>query len=90
MLDRLMRGMDTYLCAHQGFYGTLVSAEYGIRAYCLLTNFRPSLYNPVVGDRNRHCDSLFTQLNECTCHACWLQNMLVATSGQAMYRFRHK
>ncbi len=32
MIDRLMRGMDTYLFAHQGFHGTLVSAEYGIRA----------------------------------------------------------
>ena len=90
MIDRLMRGMDKYLVAHQGFHGTLVSAEYGIRAYCLVTNFRPSLYNPVVGDRNRHCASPFTQLNGFTYHECWLQNMLVATSGQAMYTFRHK
>ncbi len=43
MIDRFMRGMERYLFAHQSFHGTLVSAEYGIRAYCLLTNFRPSL-----------------------------------------------
>ena len=29
-----------------------------------------------------------TQLNGFTYHECWLQNMLVATSGQAIYRFR--
>lgn len=90
MIDRLMRGMDTYLWAHRGFHGTLISAEYGIRAYCLLTNFRPSTYNPVVGDINRHCPSPFTRLNQFTYHPCWLQNMLVATSGQAIYRFRYK
>ncbi len=90
MIDRLMRGMDKYLFAHQGFHGTLVSAEYGIRSYCLLTNFRPSMYNPTAGHINRNGESPFTQLNGFTYHTCWLQNMLVATSGQAVYRFRHK
>jgi hypothetical protein len=41
MVDRLMRGMDKYLFAKQDFHGTLVSAEYRTRSYCLLTNFRP-------------------------------------------------
>jgi len=90
MIDRLMRGMDKYLFAHQGFHGTLVSAEYGIRSYCVLTNFRPSTYNPIVGDINRNCDSPFTRLNGFTYHTCWLQNMLIATSGQAIYQFQHK
>jgi len=90
MVDRLMRGMDTYLVAHQGFHGTLASAEYGIRAYCLLTNFRPSPYNPRPGDANRQCASPFTQLNKTTYHECWLHNMLIATSGQAIYKFRYK
>jgi hypothetical protein len=90
MIDRLMRGMDKYLFAHQGFHGTLISAEYGIRSYCLLTNFRPSMYNPLAGDTNRDCASPFTQLNGFAYHTCWLQNMLVATSGQAIYRFRYK
>ncbi len=88
--DRLMRGMEKSLSAHQGFHGTLVSAAYGIRASCLLTNVRPSLSHPVVGTRNRNCQSPCTQLNGFTYHTCWLQNMLVATSGQAVYRFRHK
>jgi len=90
MVDRLMRGMDKYLFAHQGFHGTLVAAEYGIRAYGLLTNFRPSPYNPRQGEANRNCASPFTQLNKKTYHECWLHNMLIATSGQAIYRFRYK
>jgi hypothetical protein len=90
MVDRLMRGMDRYLFAHQGFHGTLSSAEYGIRSYCLLTNFRPFMYNPTSGDTPRNCESPFTRLNEFTYHECWLQNLLVATSGQAIYTFRYK
>ncbi len=90
MVDRLMRRMDKYLFAHQDFHGTLVSAEYGIRAYCLLTNFRPSMYNPSAGYANRDYTSPFKELNGFTYHDCWLQNMLVATSGQAIYRFQHK
>jgi hypothetical protein len=90
MVDRLMRGMDKYLSAHQGFHGTLASAEYGLRSYCLLTNFRPSMYNPRDGEANRNCDSPFTHLNGFTYHTGWLQNMMIATSGQSMYRFRRK
>jgi hypothetical protein len=90
MIDRLMRGMDKYLFAQQDFHGTLVSAEYGIRSYCVLTNFRPSMYNPIANYKSRDCDSPFKRLNGFTYDDCWLQNMLVATSGQAMYRFRHK
>ena len=90
MVDRLMRGMDRYLFAHQGFHGTLVSAEYGIRSYCLLTNFRPFMYNPTAGDTPRNCESPFTRLNEFTYHESWLQNLLIATSGQAIYQFRYK
>lgn len=90
MVDRLMRGLDKYLFAHQGFHGTLPSAEYGLRSYCLLTNFRPSMYNPRDGEANRNCDSPFTHLNGFTYHTCWLQNMMIATSGQSIYRFRRK
>jgi hypothetical protein len=90
MIDRLMRGMDKYLVAKQGFHGTLVSAEYGIRAYCLLTNFRPTAYNPIAHLREHDTGSPFEQFNGFTYHSCWLQNMLIATSRQEIYRFRHK
>jgi hypothetical protein len=90
MIDRLMRGMDKYLFAKQYFHGTLVSAEYGIRSYCLLTNFRPSIYNPIADYPSHDCDSPFKRLNGFTYHDCWLQNMLIATSRQEIYRFQHK
>lgn len=90
MIDRLMNGMDRYLFAKQYFHGTVVSAEYGIRSYCLLVNFRPSTYNPIAKSRSQDCDSPFKQLNEMTYHECWLQNMLIATSRQEKYRFQQK
>ena len=91
MIDRVMRGMDKYLFAKQYFHGTLVSAEYGIRAYCVLTNFRPMMYNPISeGHKIRDEESPFTRLNGFTYHECWLQNMLIATSRQEMYRFQQK
>ncbi|MCP4401534.1 MAG: hypothetical protein GY801_30080 [bacterium] len=90
MIDRLMRGMDTYLFATQSFHGTLVSAEDGIRSSCLLTNVRPSMYHPIANYPHHDCDSPFKRLHGFTYHDCWLQNMLIATSRQEMYRFQHK
>lgn len=90
MVDRLMRGMDKYLCAHQSFHGTLVSAEYGIRSYGLLTNFRPFMYNPVTGIKHIAPSTPFHELNGFTYPSCWLQNMLIATSKQGIYRFQQK
>ncbi len=90
MIDRLMQGMDKYLFAKPYFHGTLVSAEYGIRSYCLLSNFRPYAHNPSGGIKSTETRSPFTQLNGLTYHTCWLQNMLIATSRQEIYRFQHK
>ena len=90
MIDRLMQGMDKYLCAKQYFHGSLASAQYGVRAYCLLSNFRPYAYNPIAGYKNRDIHSAFEQLNGFTYHECWLQNMLIATSRQEIYRFQQK
>jgi len=90
MIDRLMKGMDKYLFAKQYFHGTLPSAQVGIRAYCLLSNFRPYAYNPIAGMKSKDTHSAFAQLNEFTYHDCWLQNMLVATSRQGIYRFQQK
>jgi hypothetical protein len=90
MIDRLMKGMDRYLFAKQYFHGTLISAEYGIRSYCLLSNFRPAISNPIAGYKSRDRGSPFEHMNGFTYHDCWLQNMLIATSRQAIYRFQHK
>jgi hypothetical protein len=88
MIDRLMRGLDKYLFAKQYFHGTLVSAEYGVRAYCLLSNFRP--YNPSTVKETEGSHSPFERLNGFTYHENWLENLLIATSRQEIYRFQHK
>jgi hypothetical protein len=90
MIDRLMRGRDKYLFAKQSFHGTLGAAERGIRAYCLLANFRPTAYNPIAYAPGRPTHSAFEQLNGFTYHDCWLQNLLIATSRQQIYRFQYK
>jgi hypothetical protein len=90
MLDRLMQGMDKYLFAKSYFHGTFPSAERGIRAYCLLTNFRPTAYNPIAHLRFRDKDSPFEQLNGFVYHDNWLHNLLIATSRQEIYRFQQK
>ncbi len=56
----------------------------------LWSNFRPYAYNPIAGYKERNTRSPFEQLNGFTYHDCWLQNMLVATSKQEIYRFQHK
>lgn len=90
MIDRLMQGMDKCLFAKSSFHGTLASAERGIRAYCLLTNFRPTAYNPIAHLKFRDKDSPFERLNGFTYHESWLQNLLIATSRQKIYRFQQK
>jgi hypothetical protein len=90
MIDRLMRGLDKYLFAKHYFHGTRASAERSVRAYCLLSNFRPAAYNPIAGYKSSATRSPFEQLNGFTYHDCWLQNLLIATSTQRIYRFQHK
>jgi hypothetical protein len=90
MLDRLMQGIDKYLFAKSYFHGTLISAERGIRAYGLLTNFRPLAYNPIAHMRERDTRTPFAQLNGFVYHDNWLHNLLIATSRQEIYRFQQK
>lgn len=82
MIDRLMQGMDRYLFAKSSFHGTLPSAERGIRAYCLLTNFRPLAYNPIAHVREQDKHTPFARLNGFVYHGNWLHNLLIATSQQ--------
>ncbi len=84
-----MQGLDKYLFATQYFHGTLASAEYGVRSYCLLTNFRPYAYNPTANPKAGK-RSPFEQVNGFTYQDCWLQNLLIATSRQEIYTFQQK
>ncbi len=88
MVDRLMQGMEKYLFAKQYFHGTPAAASDRIRAYCQLTNFRP--YNPTTRIRLHALETPFERLNGFTYHDSWLQNLLISTSTQSIYRFQHK
>ena len=83
-----MQGLDKYLFAKQYFHGTLSSAYDHVRAYCLLTNFRP--YNPITVNALPDRATPFERLNGFSYHENWLQNLLIATSTQPIYRFQHK
>ena len=88
MVDRLMHGLEKYLSAKQYFQGTLAAASDRVRAYCLLTNFRP--YNPKTISILHDIETPFERLNGFTYHDSWLQNLLISTSTQPIYRFQHK
>jgi len=82
MLDRLMDPLDRWLYATHYFHGHLMSAEYQIRAWALLHNFRP--YCPRADIRLLYL-SPFHKLNGFVYHDDWLQNFLVAASLGGRY-----
>ena len=82
MLDRLMDPLDRWLYAARYFHGHLMSAEYQIRAWALLHNFRP--FSPRADIRLLY-HSPFHHLNGFVYHDNWLHNLLVATSLGGRY-----
>ena len=88
MIDRLLDIMDRWLFARKWFHGKITSAEKGLRAFCLIHNFRPSCSTTVKKHYGQA--SPFERLNGFTYHNCWLQNMLIATSKQDIYIFQQK
>ena len=88
MIDRLLDTMDRWLFAKKWFHGKITSAEKGVRAFCLIHNFRPSC--PTTVKKHYGQASPFERLNGFTYHHCWLQNMLIATSKQDIYIFQQK
>jgi hypothetical protein len=82
MIDRQLDAFDRYLYDARYFHGHLMSAEYQIRAWALLHNFRPycpraKLCNPYL--------SPFHQLNGFVYHDNWLHNLLIASSLGGRY-----
>jgi len=83
-----MQGLDKYLFAKQYLHGTVTSAHDSVRSYCLLTNFRP--YNPTTAKTRNGRQTPFERINGWSYHTSWLQNLLIASSRQDIYRFQHK
>ena len=77
MIDRSMNDMDRFLFASKGFHGHLMTAEYRIRGWALLHNFRP--YCPRSKPSGTF-QSRAHRLNGYVYHDNWLHNLLVSSS----------
>ena len=81
-VDRHMDQLARWLDGMRMFHGHLMSAEFQVRAWALIHNFRP--YCPRA-DIRKEFFSPFHRLNDFVYHDNWLQNLLVSTSGQCTY-----
>lgn len=77
MIDRHMEPMDRYLDGCKYFHGHLMTAEYSVRAWALLHNFRPYCPRASVADRYQ---SPAHKLNGFVYHDNWLHNLLISAS----------
>ncbi len=87
MLERHMQPMTRCLYMARDFHGHRNTAHLLVRGWALLHNFLP--YCPRARARSGLPDvSPFHRLNQKLYRACWLQNLLVATSCQ--HEFFHQ
>ncbi len=82
MIDRLMAPMDRRLNNSHYFHGHLMSAEFQMRGWALIHNFRPYCPRSKIGEKYR---SPAHKLNGFVYHDNWLHNLLVSTSCQGFY-----
>ncbi len=87
MIDRHMEPMDRCLDSARYFHGHLMSAEFQIRAWALMHNFQH--YCPRSNIRKQY-QSPAHKLNRFVYHDNWLHNLLISTSGQAIYAHHRK
>jgi hypothetical protein len=81
-IDRLMVPLDRWLASMFMFHGHLMTAEFRVRAWALIHNFRP--YCP-RSDAAKDFISPAHQLNGFVYHDHWLHNLLISTSGGTIY-----
>ena len=87
MIDRHMEPMARYLDSARSFHGHLMSAEFQIRGWALMHNFRPYCPRSKI---SKQFQSPAHQLNGFVYHDNWLHNLLISTSGQAIYAHHRK
>ena len=78
LVDRLIRFLDRACFNGQYFHGTLVSAEWRVRALALLWNFCPSSPATVKKYHGQRCPA--ERLNGKCYSENWLENLLVSGS----------
>lgn len=86
MLDRHMGQMARWLAGGRYFHGNLQVADLRTRAWALLHNYRPYCPRAQV---SKQYQSPAHKLNGFVYRENWLENLLVASSGQG-FRYRHK
>lgn len=78
MLDRVMRGMNRYFDHGQHLHGGQGACGLHVRAWALLSNFRP--WHPAVAKANGGWNCPVERLNRHRYHDDWLQNLLASAS----------
>lgn len=78
MLDRVMRGMSRYFDDGQHLHGSADACGRHVRAWALLSNFRP--WNPATVRANGGWQSPAERVNKHRYHDNWLHNLLVSAS----------
>jgi hypothetical protein len=78
MLDRVMRGMNRYFDDGQHLHGSEPAAERHVRAWALLSNFRP--WHAATARTNGGWRSPAERANGHRYHDNWLHNLLVSAS----------
>jgi hypothetical protein len=78
MLDRVMRGMNSYWVGCQHLHGSAEASQQHSRAWALLFNFAP--WSPVAARANDDWHSPAERLNQHRYHNNWLHNLLVSAS----------
>ena len=79
--------MDKFLYNRKYLKGRKQTAQKSITAFCIAHNFRP--YVPATV-KKKNIRSPFEKLNGFQYHDNWLQNMLIATSGNGYRNFQQK
>jgi hypothetical protein len=80
MLDRLMRGMNSYFESGLNFHGSRQASTERARAWALLWNFTP--WHPAVTRANNGYQCPAERLNQHRYHNNWLQNLLISASAK--------
>ena len=78
MLDRVMRGMSRYFGGGQHLHGSGAAAGQHVRAWALLSNYRP--WHPATARVNGGWRCPAERVNRHRYHDDWLQNLLVSAS----------
>jgi hypothetical protein len=78
MLDRVMRGMNSYFDRGQHLHGSREACRLHCRAWALLWNFAP--WHPATTRQNNDWRCPAERINRHRYHECWLQNLLISAS----------